>query len=400
MKKLFLVLMTVTVLFSCRTVDFEDAGSEQGIENTEAKSLAEEEKLNEAELHNMKVLEEEKTVDIQKTIVYVEKPVYLPPEEPEPKKVKGKAAAQKSTESSICEPQKYNHGTMYYDFDPDFTYIIYTQPYRVTDIMLEPGEQVIEMPFLSETQVWEVGAGVSRTGGVDTQHFFIKPACTALTTSFIIITDRRVYHLLLKSYKDAYMTQVKWQYPNLMPFNLKTEAMEEQINRMSKQTTGIDPKYLSFDYKMTYSAFRKPYWIPERVYDDGQRTYIVMKDTVLHMATPVLFNKSNQKINYIVDKNIIIVDELIEKLTLRIGKDKVKITKKKYYGEEEVYFSNDEAKEKNKVSYSRATFLHSEDVLYEKEEPKKEEKKEEKKVSDPVYPTHPAYVQYQDQYPY
>ena len=221
---------------------------------------------------------------------------------------------------------------MYYDFDTDFTYEIYCQPYRVTDLILEPGEQVIEMPFLSENQVWEIGAGVSRSNGIDTQHFFLKPAYSGLITSFIIITDKRVYHLLLKSYKDCYMTQVRWNYPNTMPFTIKTDAMNEAINGSKTNTLSVDPAFLSFDYKMTYSLFKKPYWLPTRIYDDGKKTYIVMNETVLHMTSPVLFNNRNERINYSVNKNIIVINELVEKLTMRVGRQKVTI-KKKYYKE-------------------------------------------------------------------
>ena len=44
------------------------------------------------------------------------------------------------------------------------------------------------------------------------------------------------------------------------------------MNRLSKEMVGVDPRFLSFDYKMTYSIFRKPYWLPVRVYDDGHST--------------------------------------------------------------------------------------------------------------------------------
>ncbi len=147
---------------------------------------------------------------------------------------------KKSTEGSVVTPHDFTRGTMWYDFDDEFTYEIYCQPYRVTDLVLQPGEQLIEMPFLSEEKVWEIGAGVSRANDVDTQHFFLKPAYSGLVTSFILITDRRVYHILLKSFKDCYMTQVKWKYPNTMPFNIKTEAMKENVNRLSKETFGVD----------------------------------------------------------------------------------------------------------------------------------------------------------------
>ena len=403
MKKLLetvISLFGVILISSCQSVDFEKLGTEREKEEKVYSTVDKEQSANYNEMQEYLIQEQLKEVDVPKTVVYVEKPVYYPVGESaksdRPDKT-GKDAAKASTEEALQTPDKWTAGTMYYDFDSDFTYEIYCQPYRVTDLILEPGEQVIEMPFLSEEKVWEIGAGVSRNGNIDTQHFFLKPAYSGLITSFIIITDKRVYHLLLKSFKDVYMTQVKWKYPNTMPFNIKTDAMNE-INKMSKETTGVDPAYLSFDYKMSYSVFKKPYWLPTRVYDDGKHTYIVMNETVLHMTSPVLFNHKNERINYSVNKNLIVINELIEKVTMRVGKEKVTI-KKKYYKEpkavkveeteEEVTLEDKNAvlppPNKNNSFMStynsklqKETTLHSDNVVLEYKIDEGEENQEEK----------------------
>ena len=120
------------------------------------------------------------------------------------------------------------------------------------------------------------------------------------------------------------------------------------INKITSESLKIDPRYLSFDYKMSYPLFSKPYWLPYRVYDDGAKTYIAMNETVLHMATPVLFNKRNQRINYFVDKNLIVINELIEKVTLRLGNKKVVIRKKNYSPKVEDYQAEQVKKETEK----------------------------------------------------
>ena len=55
-----------------------------------------------------------------------------------------------------------------------------------------------------------------------------------------------------------------------------------------------------------------------------------MDEKVLHTQSPVLFNHRNERINYRVEKNLIVIDELIEKVTLRRGKEKVTVKKKNY----------------------------------------------------------------------
>lgn len=400
--KLMFCIVSVISISSCQSVDFENLGTENEKEEKIYSNQEKEFSANYDEVQEYLIQEQLKEIDIPKTVVYVEKPVYYPAGESaksdRPEK-SGKDAAKASTDEALQVPSQWTGGTMYYDFDADFTYEIYCQPYRVTDLILEPGEQVIEMPFLSEEKVWEIGAGVSRNGNIDTQHFFLKPAYSGLITSFIIITDKRVYHLLLKSYKDVYMTQVKWKYPNTMPFNLKTDAMNERINKMSKETTAVDPAYLSFDYKMSYSVFKKPYWLPTRVYDDGKHTYIVMNETVLHMTSPVLFNHKDERINYSVNKNLIVINELIEKVTMRVGKEKVTITKKNYKepkkvkveeAEEEIELEDKNASlpppNKNNSfmqtynsKLQKETTLHSDNIVLEyKIDESKEEKQEGK----------------------
>ena len=135
---------------------------------------------------------------------------------------------------------------------------------------------------------------------------------------------------------------------------------------------------------MRYSLFRKPYWLPVRVYDDGAKTYIVMNETVLHMTSPVLFNHKNERINYSVDRTLIIIPELIEKVTMRVGKEKVTI-KKKNYKEPKVAKMPEKAEEDIKLKDTnprRETLLHSNDIyagtkILAKEEQKEKEAREQ-----------------------
>lgn len=347
------LIFAVSLLASCRTTSFDDLGTETerertGLSDDEITSMVEEEIAEEeAAAEEEELLKE---IDFQQTVIYIEKPVYVPATEAseyDRPALTGIDAAKASTEEAIQDPEKWDGGTMYYDYDEDFTYNIYCQPFRVTDLILEPGEIILTNPFLSEQGVWEMGAGVSKTNGLDTQHFFIKPSYSGLETSFIIITDRRVYHFMLLSYRDCYMSQVKFNYPLSMPYVITNgssvsgsgmiqngyssqNSSSSQITTFTDETLiEIDPSYLSFNYVMSYSLFKKPYWLPTRVFDDGKKTYIIMDEEVLHKETPALFDGKDELINYSVSKNTIIINELIERVTLRIGNQKVTIRKKR-----------------------------------------------------------------------
>jgi type IV secretion system protein VirB9 len=325
------LVLTLSVFFSCRTVHFDvTLRGEPSRQAGGARSLEEEEERNGRELEEIAVEEELKEADVEKTVIYIDRPVYSPEQKEQAPGPAGTAAVRESAAAAMQVPLKYVNGMMYYPWDETFVYEIHTMPYRTTDIRLEPGEQVLEMPFLSEEKVWEIGAGVSRKGGRDVQHFFVKPTYAGLTTSMIIITDRRVYHLLLKSFKDVFMVMVQWEYPPSMPFTVKTDAMNRRVRELSGDPLSVNPEFLSFDYKMSYSIFRKPVWLPRRVYDDGRKTYIELDEKMLHAESPVIFNNRNERVNYRVNKNLVIIDELIEKITVRRGKEKVTITKKRY----------------------------------------------------------------------
>jgi type IV secretion system protein VirB9 len=348
----FLLALSLSVFSSCRSVHFNETTEVgPGRLTNGARNINDEIAADKREETRYAIEEELKEVDIEQTIIYVDRPVYTNDVET----TSGKTAID--IQSQVMEslkdakhiPITYTNGIMYYSWDDSFIYEIHTQPLRITDVELQPGEEVLEMPILSETTTWEIAAGVSKKNGLDVQHFFIKPSKAELSSSFVIITNKRVYHLLMKSFNpptgknpELYMSVVRWRYPADAPFNIKQSETgysggvsgalgANGVNTLSSGAVSVDPRFLSFDYKMNYSIFKKPLWLPRRVYDDGRKTYVLMDEKVLHSSSPVLFNKNNERINYRVQENLIIIDELIEKVTLRIGNEKVSIQKKNGY---------------------------------------------------------------------
>lgn len=187
--------------------------------NTAAKSEEELEQQNEAEMKGIFIEEEAKVVDVENTVVFVDRPVYVPSDERDAKLEKGDKsgidAVNDSQKHSTIKPELYKQGTFYYQYNENLVYEVYAQPYHLTDIILEKGEIVTGTPLLSEDEsVWELTAGVSKdkNTGDDIQHLFIKPAYANLDSSLVIITDRRVYHFRIKSFAKTYMAMVKFTY--------------------------------------------------------------------------------------------------------------------------------------------------------------------------------------------
>ncbi len=332
MKKTILFIPMAAMLFAACTTTQSLENPNDFKEESTAVTLEEEKALNQEEVDGYLIHEELKVQDIPNTVLYIEQPVYIPEDKASDndyKKLSGVEAVNDSLKRATQTPENYKNGTFFYQFNENFVYEIYAQPYHLTDIQLQAGEVVIGTPLLSEDEsVWELTAGVAKepSTGQDIQHLFVKPTYSRQDSTLIIITDRRVYHFRLKSFSDTHMAMVKFTYPLDKNVWAKKEdssgrSVENEYLRVS------NPELLSFDYTIKYSRFKKPEFLPTRIYDDGQCTYIQVQDIVLQKKLPVLFNEKNEIINYSVHQNVFVIPRLINKVTLRLGKEKVTITK-------------------------------------------------------------------------
>ena len=243
--KIIYMSLLIASLMSCKTIDLEEASKtpteivedKESSTNTNTKQkLNEENKITDTSIktgedEQVELLDSKEDVetaesiekqyiiqDMENTIVYIERPVYIPTEstecDKEVKRVTGYEASVASEKKSVIKPENYKYGTFIYQFNTDMVYEIYAEPYHLTDIMLEPGEVVIGTPLLSEDEsVWELTAGVGKdtATGLDVQHLFIKPAYSRLDSTLVIITDRRE---MLPEPSPLYQTKPlprKWQ---------------------------------------------------------------------------------------------------------------------------------------------------------------------------------------------
>ena len=333
MKKTLCFIPLAAMLFAACSTTQNLGVPNDFISESTAPSLEEELQQNETDENNILIQEELKVQDVENTVVYVDRPVYVPEakeSENDIKKLSGIEAVKDSQKRATIKPENYKNGTFFYQYNENLVYEIYAQPYHLTDIVLQTGEVVIGTPLLSEDEtVWELTAGVARdpATGADIQHLFVKPTYSKQDSSLIIITDRRVYRFRLKSFSDAHMAIVKFTYP--LEKNVWAKKADNENGRTIENDflRTSNPELLSFDYKIKYSRFKKPDFLPTRIYDDGQCTYIQVQDIVLQKKLPVLFNEKNEIVNYSIHKNVFVIPRLINKVTLRLGKEKVQIEK-------------------------------------------------------------------------
>jgi type IV secretion system protein VirB9 len=212
----------------------------------------------------------------------------------------------------------YINAMQVWPFSPAALYQVYTSPGRVTDLMLQAGEKLIDISTPDSVR-WIVGDTTSGTGADERMHIGVKPTRADLESNLIIYTDRRTYYLELKSQTAAWMAGVSWDYPHDRLAALKTvNRQQEALARTACSSVPLEQ--LNFRYEITGD---KPSWRPLRAFDDGLKVYIQFSDAIAQGEMAPLFvighAGETQLVNYRVCASYYVVDRLFGAAELRLG---------------------------------------------------------------------------------
>ncbi len=211
-------------------------------------------------------------------------------------------------------------------YNSEDLYEVSTRSGYLTTINLDKDEEIIY-----------VGAGDTSRWGLETVEtpfgykVYIKPYFEDIKTNLIIETDRRQYNIILKSNSEVWNSIIEFRYPQQeLKFKSKKEALEKaKIEKDEKETTFVNSDQLNFDYRM-YKLSQKRNFAPETIFDDGNKTFFVMKKDITEMpALYVYENRELRLVNYRIKDNYYIVDRLSDKFIFKLGKKKVIIRKNK-----------------------------------------------------------------------
>lgn len=192
-------------------------------------------------------------------------------------------------------------------------YAIQASPQRITDIALEPGEALLSVSA-GDTTRWIVGDAQSGSGANAQAHVLVKPNASGLSTNLVIMTDRRVYHVELKSITGPAMAAVSWRYPKEMML-----ANNPPPPPIPAPPPAFTPESLNLRYRIDGD---KPDWRPLSAFDDGQQVFIEMPEKIRTMEAPPLFvigDDGAELVNYRVQGKYYVVDRLFTKAELRLG---------------------------------------------------------------------------------
>lgn len=227
-------------------------------------------------------------------------------------------------------PSGWQGATQVFVYAPGGLYVVTAAVGQVTDIMLQDGETLSDTGAVAagDTVRWVIGEAASGEGVGRRTHILVKPTDPGLATNLVINTNKRTYHVELRSTPAIYMASVGWSYPQDDLIAIQHARDAEAIKAETQVQTGIDPARLDFAYRL--SGPDTP-WRPAQVFDDGAKTYVLMPSGIAQSELPPLFllgdkNKA-ELVNYRVSGRYLIVDRLFTVAELRLGTRKQQIVR-------------------------------------------------------------------------
>lgn len=203
-------------------------------------------------------------------------------------------------------------------------YQVYTAPGRVTDLVLEPGEQLAGPGPIAagDTARWVIGDTESGQAEARRVHVLVKPTQAGLATNLVINTDRRTYYLELRAGAATYMASVAWTYPRdaLIALAKPIRPAAPQPPQPTTPPPVADLARLNFDYRILGD---KVGWRPQQVFDDGAKVHLVFPAQIAAGELPPLFLLDTAGkaglVDYRIEGRQIIVDRLFDRAELRLG---------------------------------------------------------------------------------
>lgn len=202
--------------------------------------------------------------------------------------------------------------------------VLVCAPLQICMIELQAGERILPAGLhLGETVRWQVTPVV---GAKKQTHLIVKAVEPDITTTMIILTDRREYLIRLVATGSDFMSAIDWHYPQtpaeaLVAYHKDAQTRAQKI--LPGTTQYVDD--LNFNYRVGGRCSFKPL----RVYDNGRRVFIQLPATAFkNPPIPTLQIRSNHKdslVLYKVKADRYIVDQLFRDATLFSGAPEKKV---------------------------------------------------------------------------
>lgn len=225
------------------------------------------------------------------------------------------ARVEAANGAARVEPRRegYFNAVQVFPYSPGALYQVYVAPGQVTDIALEPGEQLTGSGPVAagDTVRWIIGDTESGNGDTRRVHILVKPTRPAIETNLVVNTDRRTYLIELRAHERPYMPSVAWFYP---------ESRGKSLRALPP--VPVLPEIAQRRYRYSIEG-DKPPWRPVNAYDDGRKVYVEFSPGIVQGEMPPLFvvgaDGKPELVNSRAYANVLIVDRLFAAAELRLG---------------------------------------------------------------------------------
>lgn len=214
----------------------------------------------------------------------------------------------------------------YLDRDGKIVYIygiamptVICAPLKLCDLELQAGEE-IRYVNVGDPR-WDIQKISSGPDGAVTPHLIIKALDMGVTTTLIVATSRRTYHIKLLARSKNYMPRVGFRYPEEEQAKVFAKEVKktEEVLKNTMPDTGENFLDLNFEYKISGDKSV----LPLRAYNNGTKTIIQMPKNLTATEAPALLvldeHGDKQMVNYRLHHDRYIVDQLFHKAVLISG---------------------------------------------------------------------------------
>lgn len=221
-----------------------------------------------------------------------------------------------------------------FDYDPDNTYLVLTKPRAVTHLEF-PEEDRVQTMAAGDTTNWEFSPTKDR------RHIFIKARIENASTTMTVITEKRSYQFVIRATGEGskWYQRVTWRLPNTVlldeePASVLARPSRKDVEPSTDGGMSINPEKIRSNYVIEGNApFR-----PVSVFDDGKMMWLQLPPGLQELPIVLATDESGEYmlVNYIPKGDYLLIQRLVEKMVLKIGKTEVKIArgvaKKSWFG--------------------------------------------------------------------